>query len=115
MTDSRKGASRRVPRIGASARQRAEPVARGFSCKMTVASKKVALGNHQVAIGELFSQSQRGGASIGPRWRLSFACHLLHSRVSGPLVPYTGSLAGLRTLAIRLAASAHSRVSVHSS
>ena len=39
--------------------------------------------------------------------------HLRHNRVSGPPFPYTGSLDGLRTLAIRLAAD--SRVSVHSS
>src|SRR6478735_6366520 len=75
-----------------------------------------------------------GGARIGPggvwiaavpdsrlrvfphhRWRLFSACHLRHSRISGPLFPYTGSLDGLRTLAIRLAASVHCRVSVHSS
>ena len=35
------------------------------------------------------------------RWRLFSACHLRHSRVSGPLFPYTGSFDGLRTLATR--------------
>ena len=37
--------------------QRVEPVARGILMQNDRSKQKVALGNHQVAIGELFSQS----------------------------------------------------------
>ena len=77
-------------------------------------------GRGTTAIGAYFPRAREGFPVAAPsdvgagmrrphhRWRLFSACHLRHSRVSGPLFSYTGSLDGLRTLAIRLAASAHS-------
>jgi hypothetical protein len=75
--------------------------------------------HHYTGLAVLLGGSDSPVVRISSTGAISVAAfvrgHLRHSRFNGPLVPYTGSFDGLRTLATRLAASPHSHVSVHSS